>query len=70
MNTKTSLLEWALAEPNEDDDNHDSLAIGQFMQIKKKNEIAHSFCNVCGKTIDGYNCGQNPQCPFEAPLFI
>lgn len=67
---KSSLLEWTLAEPQEDDDAPDMLPIGKFMQIKKKNEIAHSFCNVCGKTIDGFACSENPKCPFEAPLFI
>lgn len=63
-----SLLEWALADP-EDDDNHDTLPIDTFMQIKKKNEIKTILCPECGHQSDGFNCGAR-SCPFEAPLFI
>ncbi len=66
---KSSLLEWTLAEPQEDDDTPDMLPIGNFMQIKKKNEIYSVPCNQCGKPSDGFSCGSK-ECPFEAPLFI
>lgn len=66
---KNSLLQWALSEPGEDDDNHDTLAIDQFMTIKKKNEIKTQYCPVCDKQVDGFSCGDE-KCPFDAPLFI
>lgn len=67
MSKKTSLLDWCL---DEDTDNPDMLPIGQFMTIKKKNEIYSVPCPVCGKPSDGYACSENPKCPFDAPLFI
>ncbi len=66
---QNSLLEWALAEPGEDDDNPDTLAIDSFMQIKKKNEIHTQICPKCNKHSDGFDCGDTG-CPFDAPLFI
>lgn len=65
---KNSLLEWALDE--EETPHTDMLPIGNFMQIKKKNEIARPHtCPHCQKPNDGFSCGDT-ECPYEAPLFI